>query len=40
MGTQINKLAEDVPCIRDAHKAFLKKILKARLEAFCIECMK
>ena len=37
---KINDLIDDVPCINDTHKTFLKKILKARFETFYIKCMK
>lgn len=33
---KINELIDDLPCITDARKTFLKKNLKARLEAFYI----
>ncbi len=37
---EINELIDDLPCITDARKTFLKKILKARFETFYIKCAK
>ena len=38
--SKINNLIDEIPCITDTHKTFLKKILKARFETFYIKCMK
>ncbi len=37
---RIDELIDDVPCATDAHKTFLKKILKSRFETFFVRCMK